>query len=141
MEFKKNDKILDKILDTSKHHIFYKGKELKQLAQKTINGVKKSIKEYVNPPKTDKKVYLVSIKYNSESEKRKIIIACGQYTITSKLVLAKGKDDDTFSIIYSAKEFKKYGFKLLHIKKIINKIKKEELDYGVQFINITDIIE
>lgn len=136
MELKK----INKILDTTKHHIFYRGKELKELSQKTINGVKKSIKEHVNSPKTDKKVFLISIKYNSESEKRKIIIACGQYTITPKLALAKGIDDDVFSIVYSSDELKKYKFSLTHIKKIINKIKKEELDVGVQFINISDII-
>jgi hypothetical protein len=131
---------INKILDSTKHHVFYKGKELKQLSQKTINDIKKSIKEHVNPPKTDKKVYLVSLKYNPESEKRKIIIACGQYTITSKLALAKGNDDDSFSIIYSSDELKKYKFDLTHIKKIINKIKKEELDMSVQFINISEIL-
>lgn len=137
MELKK----INKILDITKHHIFYKGKELNQLSHKTINEVKKAIKEHVNPPKTDKKVYMISLKYNEESEKRKFIIVCGQYTITPKLALAKGNDDDVFSIVYSLDELKKYKFNLTHIKKIINKIKKEELDVGIQFINITDIID
>jgi len=137
MELKK----INKILDVTKHHIFYRGKQLKELSEKTINNVKKQIKENVNPPKTDKKVYLISLKYNSESEKRKLIIVCGQYTITPKLTLAKGSDDDVFTIVYSSDELVKYNFTLAHIKKIINKIKKEELDVGVQFINITDIIK
>ncbi len=132
---------INKILDPKYHHVFYKGKELKQLSQKTINDVKKSIKENVNPPKTDKKVYLVTLKYNPESEKRKIIVVCGQYTITPKLALAKGDNDDVFSITYSSDDLKKYKFDLTHIKKIINKIKKEELDVGVQFINISEILE
>lgn len=134
-------KKINLILETSKHHIFYKGKELKQLSQKSIIDVKKAIKKNINPPKTEKKVYMVSLKYNSESTKRKIIISCGQYTITPKLALAKGNDDDSFSITYSPDEYKKYGFKLSHIKKIIDKIKKDELDVEKQFIEISDILE
>lgn len=134
-------KYLDKILDTTKYHVFYKNKELKQLAQKTILKVEKSINEFINPPKTDKKVFIISLKYNPESEKRRLIINCSQKTITTKLKLAKEKYDDAFSIIYSDEEFKKYKFNLNHIKKIINKIKKDELDLSVQFINISTILE
>jgi hypothetical protein len=134
-------KKIDSILDTKYYHIFYKGKELKQLAQKTLNDIKKSIKKNVNPPKTEKKVYIVNLKYNPDSEKRKIIVVCGQYTITPKLALAKGKDDDCFSIAYSSDELKKFDFELSHIKKIINKIKKDELDVELQFINISDILK
>jgi hypothetical protein len=137
MELKK----IDRILDTSKHHVFYKGKELKQLMQKTINGVKEAILKHVNAPKTEKKVYLVSLKFNPDSDKRKIVMSCAQYTITQKLILAKGDDDDAFTIIYSTDEFKKFGFNLTHIKKIINQIKKDKLDVGVQFINIGEILE
>lgn len=134
-------KKINSILNTKYYHIFYKNKELKSLAQKTLNDIKKSIKENVNPPKTEKKVYVVNLKYNPESEKRKLIVLCGQYTITPKLALAKGQDDDCFSISYSSDELKKYGFELSHIKKIINKIKKEELDIEPQFININDILK
>lgn len=132
---------INKILDISKYHLFYKGKELKELSEKTMNGVKKLIVENVNSPKTDKKVYLVNLKYNTDSDKRVLIISCGQYTITPKLKLAKGMDDDSFTIVYTPTELNKYGFNLTHIKKIINKIKKEELDVGVQFINISEILE
>ncbi len=137
MELKK----INKVLDITKHHIFYKGKELTQLSQKTINDVKKSIKEHVYPPKTCKKVYMISLKYNPKSEKRRIIVVCGQYTITPKLVLAKDDDDDSFSITYTSYDFKKYNFDISHIKKIISKIKKEELDVGVQFISISEILK
>ena len=133
-------KKIDTILNTKYYHVFYKGKELKQLTQKTLNDIKKSIKENVNPPKTEKKVYVVNLKYNPDSEKRKFIIVCGQYTITPKLALAKGKDDDCFSISYSSDELKKFGFELSHIKKIINKIKKDKLDIEPQFISINDIL-
>lgn len=51
MELKK----INKILDTTNQHVFYKKKELKQLKQKTINDVKKAIKKYVNPQKIEKK--------------------------------------------------------------------------------------
>lgn len=133
-------KKIDSILNTKFYHIFYKGKELKQLSQKNLVDIKKSIKENVNPPKTEKKVYVINLKYNPDSEKRKFIIVCGQYTITPKLALAKGKDDDCFSISYSSDELKKFGFELSHIKKIINKIKKDELDIEPQFISINDIL-
>jgi hypothetical protein len=134
-------KKINKILDTKYEHVFYRNKELKPLMQKTISKVEKAIIENVKPPKSDKKVYLVSLKYNPDSEKRKLIISCGQFTITPKLVLVKGKNDDSFTIVYSPEELKKYKFDLDHIKKIINKIKKDELDISVSFINITEILE
>ena len=110
-------------------------------SQKTPKGVEKAIKENENSPKTDKKVYLVSIKYNPDSDKRKLIIHCSQRTIIPKLVLAKYKYDDTSSIIYSVEEYKKHKFSLEHIKKIISKIKKDEIDVVKQFINISEILE
>lgn len=134
-------KKIDSILDTKYYHIFYKNKELKPLAQKTIPSIEKAIKLNVNPPKTNKKVYMVRIKYNPNSDKRRLSINCSQNTITPKLILATDKYDDSFSIIYSAKEYKKYKFSLDHIKKIIKKIKKDELDVSVQFINISEILD
>ena len=133
-------KKINSILKTEQYHVFYKNKELKPLAHKTQSGVEKAIKENVNPPKTDKKVYIVRIKYNPDSDKRKLIIHCSQRTITPKLVLAKYKYDDSFNIIYSVEEYKKYKFSLEHIKKIISKIKKDELDVVKQFINISEIL-
>lgn len=137
MNIKKN---IDDILSTEYYHIFYKNKELKPLMQKTIPKVEKAIKENVNPPKTNKKIYIVSLKYKPDSVKKRLIISCGQNTITPKLNLAMDKNDDIFTIIYSSDEFKKFGFELTHIKKIINKIKKEELDVEEQFINISQIL-
>ena len=134
-------KKIDSVLSTEYYHVFYKGKELKQLMQKTIPKLKKAIKENVNSPKTNKKVYIVSLKYKSDSDKKKLIINCSQNTITPGLNLATDKYDDSFSIIYSNEEYKKYNFDLEHIKKIINKIKKEQLNVTVQFINISEILE
>lgn len=133
-------KKIDSILDTNYYHIFYKNKELKPLAQKTIPNVKKAIKENVNPPKTNKKVYMVSLVYKPDSDKRKLIVHCSQNTITPKLVLATDRYDDAFSIVYSTEEYKKYKFSLDHIKKIISKIKKDELDVDKQFISISEIL-
>ena len=134
-------KKIDSILNTNYYHIFYKNKQLKPLAQKTIPNVKKAIKENVNPPKTDKKIYMVRIKYNPNSNKIKLMINCSQNTITSKLVLATDRYDDSFNIVYSTEEYKKYKFSLDHIKKIISKIKKDELDIVKQFISISEILE
>lgn len=137
----KTKKNIDSILSIDYFHIFYRGKELKQLTHKSLSGVEKAIKENVNSPKTDKKVYLIKLKYIPDSEKKIIIISCCKYTITPKLLMAKKKDDDCFTIIYSQKEYQKYNFDISHIKKIIKKIKKDELDVSVQFINISDILE
>lgn len=134
-------KKIDSILDTKYYHIFYKNKELKPLAQKTIPSIEKAIKLNVNPPKTNKKIYIVRIKYNPNSDKRRLSINCSQRNITPKLILSKDEYDDSFSIVYSAKEYKKYKFSLDHIKKIIKKIKKDELDVSVQFINISEILD
>lgn len=134
-------KKIDSILSTESFHVFYKNKELNLLTYKTLTGVERLIKENVNPPKTDKKVYLIKIRYLPDTEKKTILLSCCKYTITPKLILAKKADDDCYTIIYSKKEYKKYGFELSHVKKIINKIKKEELDVSVQFINISEIIE
>lgn len=134
-------KKINSVLTTEYYHVFYKGKELKQLTNKTLSGVEKLIKEYVNPPKTDKKIYLIKIRYLPDTERKTILLSCCKYTITPKLLLAKKKDDDCFTIIYSKKEYKKFGFELTHIKKIINKIKKEELDVEEQYISINEILE
>lgn len=133
-------KKIDSILNTKYYHIFYKNKELKQLSQKTIPGIEKAIRENVDPPKTNKKVYMVRLKYNPDSDKKKLLINCSQNTITPKLVLATDKYDDSFNIIYSTEEYKKYKFSLEHIKKIIDKIKKDKLDVSVQYINISEIL-
>jgi len=134
-------KKINSVLSIEHYHVFYKGKELKSLTHKTLSGVEKLIKENVNSPKTDKKVYLVKIRYLPDIERKTILVSCCKYTITPKLLLAKKKDDDCFTISYSKKEYKKYGFELSHIKKIINKIKKEELNVEVQFIGIDEILE
>lgn len=134
-------KKINSVLSTEYYHVFYKGKELKPLMQKTISKLEKAIKENVNPPKTNKKVYLVSLKYKPDSEKKCIVLHCGQNTITPKLNFSMDKYDDTFTILYSKKEYKKYGFELSHIRKIINKIKKDELDVEEQFIGISEILE
>lgn len=134
-------KKIDSVLTTELYHVFYKNKELKPLMQKTISGVEKAIKENVNPPSTDKKVYLIKIRYSPNTEKKTLLLSCCKNTITPKLLLAKKKDDDCFTILYSKKEYKKFGFEISHIKKIINKINKEELDIEQQFINISEILE
>lgn len=134
-------KKINTILSTEYYHVFYNGKELKPLIHKSLTGVEKAIKEHVNSPKTDKKVYLIKTKFIPNSDKKKILISCCQYTITPKLSLTKKENDDCFTIIYSSDELKKYGFELSHIKKIIKKIKKEELDVEYQFINISEILE
>ena len=134
-------KKINSILKTEQYHIFYRNKELKPLSHKTISGVQNAIKQNVNPSKTDKKIYLVKIRHIPDTEKKYILISCCRNTISPKLLLTKKNDDDCFTILYSKKEYDKFGFDISHIKKIINKIKKDELDIEFQFINISSILE
>lgn len=130
------DKI-NKLIDTSKIHVFYKNKELKQLAEKTIGKVGEAIKNNVNPPKSDKTVYLIKISVNPKA-KRKIIIICTQYTINKKLNLNPNITGATFE--YSQEDIDKYGFKLSHINKIIKALGNDDIDYDKDFISIGEII-
>ena len=128
---------INKIIDVSKIHIFYKNKELKQLAEKTLGKVGEAIKNNVNPPKTDKKVYLIKISLNPKAN-RKIIIICTQYTINNKLNLSANISGVT--VEYTQADLDKYGFKLSHVKKIIDALKNDDIDYEKDFVSIREII-
>lgn len=133
-------KDIDSILLTDFYHIFYKNKELKPLGQKTLSKVEKAIKKNVIPPKTNKKVYIIRLKLNSKSNP-KLILTCSQFSINTKLKLSKGFDDDSVVITYSEDELNKYKFNLSQINKIIEKLKKDELDISKQFISISEILK
>ncbi len=129
---------INSILPTQIDHVFYKTKRLELLESKTLKTFKQAIKKYVNAPKTNKILYTIRIKINPESDKRKIIILCSEYIVDIKLNIKIGK---VITVVYSDSELKKYNFKLTHIKKIINALKKDSVNYDDDFINIGDILK
>lgn len=131
---------IDSILQTQTYHIFYKNKHLKQLSASTPLKVKTLIKENVNPPKTNKKVFTIRIKSNPTDSKSRLMITCIQQTITPNLSLTIEKSDHMITVKYSEEELEKYGFKLAHIKKIIDALKNHKVSLEKNFINITEIL-
>jgi len=131
---------IDSVLQTQTYHIFYKNKQLKKLTAPTPVKLKLAIKEYVNPPKKEKKVFLIRIKTNPDDPNRKITISCTQYTITTKLGFLVQRDDNAITVTYSDDELKKYGFKISHIKKIIKTLETKSFNFEKYFINISEIL-
>lgn len=127
-------------IDTKLYHIFYKNKQLKQLSSPTIKKMEENIKELIQKPKTNKKIHIIRIKINENSEKKLLTIVCTQNTIDSDLNIYTDSDDNAVTIVYSQDELSKYGFNLNHIKKIINALKNDKIDYEKQFINISEIL-
>ncbi len=128
---------INKVLDTTKYHVFYKTTELKTLANKKMIDVKKAIKEQINPPKKDKIISIVDLKFNPNDEEKKIIIVCVKFILSKKLNITA---DNAVTVIYSKKELEKYKFKKEHIEKIVQLIKDDKVDYQKQFINVSEIL-
>ena len=133
------DKI-NKILNLSNFHVFYKNKQLKQLESPTLKNLKSEIKKKVSNPKTEKKIFIVSLSYKPESKNKVLTIICTQYTLDTDLNIFLNSDDSSVTITYSNEELENNYFELYHIKKIINALKKNKIDYEKQFIPITDIL-
>ena len=131
---------IDSVLQTQTQHIFYKNKHLKQLTTPIPKKLDELIKEHVNPPKTNKKVFLIRIKYNPNNPKSNLIISCSQQTITTKLILTAEKGDYFITVKYSGEELEKYGFKIAHIKKIIKALESHLVSLGTSSISISEIL-
>lgn len=131
---------IDSVLQTQTYHVFYKNKHLKQLSTPVPKKLNELIKENINPPKTNKKVFLIRIKLNPKDPKSKLIISCSQQTITTKLSLVVEKGDYFITVKYSEEDLKKYGFELSHIKKIIKALKLHTVSLDKSFISIGEIL-
>lgn len=114
---------IDSILKTQTYHVFHNGKLIKQLSTPFPKKLNELVKEYINPPETDKKVFVIRIKFNPNEKKSKLVITCLQQTIKKNLNIATDKRDYKITVRYSDEELNKYGFKLIHIKKIIKTLK------------------
>ena len=131
---------IDSVLKTQTYHIFYKNKLLEKLSTPIPSEVDKLIKQHVTPPKTNKKVFLIRIKFNKDDIKNKLIISCVQQTITTKLRFGPEKGDYFITVKYSSTELEKYGFNLSHIKKIIKSLQSHSVNLEKPFISITEIL-
>ena len=110
---------INKILDMSKYHIFFKNKQLKELSSPTLKILKTKIKKNVSNPKTEKKIFIVSLSYKPESKDKILTIICSQYTLNTDLNIFLNEDDSSVTIIYSKEDLENISFDLTHIKKII----------------------
>lgn len=128
---------IDKSIDLTKYHLFKKDKSL--LEDVNMTKLKKSIKENIEPPKANIKVWVVnfSIKKNNPNP---FVIIVGQYTLTPKLALVSKDDDKTQTFTYSLDELKNYKFSVKHIKQIIKKFKTNLIDRSKLSIKISDIL-
>jgi hypothetical protein len=132
---------IDSVLQTQTYHIFYKNKLLKQLSTPIPKKIDELIKTNVNPPKTNKKVFVIRIKLNPTDLKSKLVISCSQQTITTKLSLVAEKGDYFITVKYSQEELEKYGFKLAHVKKIIKALESRKISLEKSSIGIGEILE
>jgi hypothetical protein len=131
---------IDSVLPTQTYHIFYKNKLLKQLSTPIPKKLDELVKANVNPPKTNKKVFVIRIKSNPNNPKSNLIISCSQQTITTKLAFVTEKGDYFITVKYSEEELEKYGFKLTHIKKIIKALKSHSISLEKSSISIGEIL-
>lgn len=134
---KKLDKIND-VLEPSKSHLFVGGDLV--ASGKNPKEVKDYIKNTYNAPSKDIKSYLITLKINKTSNDL-LIINCVEMTITPKLIIKSTEDDGFQTFVYTVNDFKKYGFKMLHIKKIIKAIKTESVSFERNSIPISELLK
>ena len=130
--------IIDQTYDMNNYHLFKNNKSI--LEATTITNLKKAIKENIQAPKSDTKVFVISFSIDPKY-KFPLIISCGQYTLTNKLSLVMKDDDTAQTITWTKDELKKYGFKKSHISKIIKAIKFDLVSYKESYDSITHILE
>ena len=126
------------VLTPSQTHLFVGG----DLAAsgKTPKEVKDYIKKTYNAPSKDIKSYLITLKINKTSDEP-LIINCKELTITPKLIIKSTEDDGFQTFIYTKNDIIKFGFKMLHVKKIINAIKTESVSFERNSIPISELLK
>lgn len=131
---------IDSVLKLGTYHIFYKNKHLKQLSSPIPKKMHELINKHVNPPKTDKKVFLIRSEFDSRDPNNKISITISQKIITPNLSLKPNPHGDIICVSYSNDELKKYGFKLEQLKKIMDKLKHKKINLEKNIVNISEIL-
>ena len=131
---------INDIINTSQYHVFYKNKEIEQLASLTIPKLKIAIKDNIKPPKSDKIFFIIRLKVNLNSDDKMITITCSKVIITNNLDMLVDSAGDAVTVVYSKNEYKRLHFKRSHIVKIINALETESINLEESFINISDIL-
>lgn len=131
---------INKILDTSCYHVFYKGKEIPLLKSKTMIELKKKVKQHIEAPKEPKKVLIIRIKHDEKSTDKQIIISCIENVIKPSLSLSCDNSCIGTTVVYSKNDYDKYGFKKSHIKRIHQMFETKKFDLEKQFIDILDVL-
>jgi hypothetical protein len=131
---------IDDSYDMKQIHLFKKSSLKYILGDKTLPKLKKLIKENVNTPTKDIKVYLIKFKFSPDNE-YPLRISVAPYIITDKLNLIMDYNNVALTIKYSTNELKKYGFNHNHINKIIKAIKNNKISYKNLTESITNILE
>jgi len=118
-------------------HLFNKGKSVLQAM--TLPILKKKIKEVVEAPNDNKKIYIVTYSYD-EKKTLPFKIIIGQYTLTPKLSVVSDDDDYSQTITYTKDELKKYPFKESDVGKIIKAYRENSLSLSSLSVPISDIL-
>jgi Ni,Fe-hydrogenase maturation factor len=138
-----NDKIeqilnyIKKNIDVKKTHLFVGGEIVS--SQFTMKKIKDDIKKNYDNPKKNVKGYVITIDLD-KNDKNPLSINCTQMTITPTLFIGNKENDNSQTFVYSKKELLKYGFKIIHIKKIIKAVKNNLVSFEKNYISISDIL-
>ena len=128
-------KPLTKNIDFTKFHLFTASKSL--LNADNLTQLKKLIKENVNPPEVNKKVWVANFSI-SETKKIPFTIIIGQYTLTPKLALVQKEDDRVQTFTFTKSEYS--DFHLTTIGKIIKAFKNNKIPFDKMSVSISDIL-
>jgi hypothetical protein len=134
---KKTDEEIETPLKPSTSYLFVGGDIVAE--EKTPAEIKKYVKETFEPPKKDVKGYLITLKINKTSNEP-IIVNCVEVTITPNLMVKSTEDDGFQTFVYTLDDYKKYGFKMSHIKKIIKAVKDESISFERNSIPISELL-
>ncbi len=132
--------VIDDVLKSGSYHIFYKNKHLKELSTPMPKKIKSLIEKHVNPPKTEKKVFLIRLEYDSRKKNNNLIMTISQKIIAPNLNFSIDSNGYILSVSYSNEELNKYGFKIEHIIKILNGMKNKQISLKKNITSISDIL-
>jgi len=130
---------IENTIDFTMIHLFKSPSSTHLLCEKTIPKLKALIKECINAPKKDKKVYVARFSYKPDT-KVPLKITLAPYFITETLNLITDYDNPALTIEYTKKELEEYGFKKGHIKKIIHAIENNEVSFNELTESISNIL-
>ncbi len=119
---------IHELVDMDKYYLYYKDEPI--LSAQGMKALKAELKEKVEPPEENRKVFVVSFGFRIYDEKYPFMVACYGFTITKNLGLFITRDNIGFNFVYSKKDLSERRFKLSDVIKIIHWIQNESFaDY------------